>query len=171
MVEIKINRVFQRDENLEAQLNAAFPRCKSKVVILPSKLTYAETQLSLASFAAEEIHEQLKYGMIVGLTMGTTLRAVVDSLIKLPPVKITVLQLCGSTGATDTNIDAMIIDSISPVFKTGVTLNEYLRIPHKDCIATGEHKATILSLAMRHGYINQLFTDRQTALSVLSRVE
>lgn len=46
-------------------------------------------------------------------------------------------------------------------------MEDLLNVPHRIAVAYGRHKVPIISLAVSHGYINELITDTDTALLLL----
>ncbi len=105
VVNITINRFFQRAGRLEDELRSRFGIEEACVLNLPRAMETGERKKALGRFAADIIYGSLRSGCNLGLTFGTTLREAVESLALKLPVPVNCVQLTGSLGAADAAFD------------------------------------------------------------------
>lgn len=105
IVNITINRFFQRSPELEEAICSRFGIGEACVLSLPRSMDISEKKRQLGCFAADIIYGSLRSGENLGLTFGTTLQQAVEALSMKLPVNINCVQLTGSLGAADAAFD------------------------------------------------------------------
>ncbi|BCL73653.1 DNA-binding transcriptional regulator (plasmid) [Vibrio nigripulchritudo] len=105
IVTIHVKPLFDKDLDLEERLSAVHPNTNVYVLNTPVIGSDARAML-LSRYAAYLIYEQLKDDMSVTLTFGTMVDKVVDQLASRAAKKISIVQMCGSTGVGGEDLDA-----------------------------------------------------------------
>jgi DNA-binding transcriptional regulator LsrR (DeoR family) len=104
IVEIKVNHPIPTVPSLEAELVSRFS-LRAARVLERKTLTDEETLRQVGRLGATVLDGQIEDGMVLGLSWGTTVHAVVEALRpkRLPHVKV--VQLIGGVGAPHRSID------------------------------------------------------------------
>lgn len=102
IVEIKINSLCQKFEELEAAVEKKFSLKECRIV--PSYEDNRQTYLELSSSLAGILDRLLKDGDMLGIGWGITLRNVADCIEPLKSIEINVIPLLGGLGKSGVEV-------------------------------------------------------------------
>ena len=104
IVEIRVHRPLLSDRELERGLERRF-NLRQAYVLINSGGDYAQLLQQLGVAGAMVLKEFIKPGIVLGLSWGTAVNAVVDSFEQTRPVSIRIVQLVGALGAQNSVYD------------------------------------------------------------------
>lgn len=105
IVQIEILRRLSENSELANRIVQQFGIDKAHVANV-GKIRNIGTNDQFVRFAADRIATLFAPGVLVGVTLGTTLGFIIHRLAKLQTQQITVVQLCGSIGAGNPLLDS-----------------------------------------------------------------
>jgi DNA-binding transcriptional regulator LsrR (DeoR family) len=95
IVEIRIHRPLGRARMLEDELVDRFELGDARVLATAPRTTAHESLRRVGSLAAAYLNEQLRDGLVVGLSWGTLLEAMVEAVFPPRAYEVEVVQLLG----------------------------------------------------------------------------
>jgi len=104
IVEIRINRPLSNDHFLEESLTSQFNLHRA-YVLTDSSGDYQQLLQRLGSAGAAVLKEMLAPDMVLGLSWGTAVSAVVDAVETDEPIPLRIVQLVGAMGAQNRAYD------------------------------------------------------------------
>ncbi len=104
VVEIRINHPFVRNHEVEEELKEQFG-IRQVVVLVRGAVSYPKMLKRLGGLAARMLEEVTTDDMVLGVSWGTAVHAVASSLRPAYRPDVTVVQLIGSLGTPDPQID------------------------------------------------------------------
>jgi DNA-binding transcriptional regulator LsrR (DeoR family) len=104
IVEIRINRPLSNDHYLEESLTSQF-NLHRVYVLSDSSGDYQQLLQRLGSAGAAVLKEMLAPDMVLGLSWGTAVSAVVDAVETDEPIPLRIVQLVGAMGAQNRAYD------------------------------------------------------------------
>jgi deoxyribonucleoside regulator len=104
IVEIRVHRSVRTEYDLENTLIKLFSVQGAMVISLP-QMSAQQSLEHLGSAGAMALKRHLKPGITLGISWGTSVSAVVDSLQVEGPLPIKIVQLVGALGARNTEYD------------------------------------------------------------------
>lgn len=104
VVEFHIYHPFARCNELEQQMQQQFG-LKDVRVLARGALDYNEMLIKLGKLAARLIEEYVQPQMTVGVSWGTAVAATINALRPKPCTSVSVIQLIGSYGTPDPEVD------------------------------------------------------------------
>jgi DNA-binding transcriptional regulator LsrR (DeoR family) len=104
IVEIRINRPLSNDHFLEESLTSQF-NLHRVYVLTDSSGDYQQLLQRLGSAGAAVLKEMLAPDMVLGLSWGTAVSAVVDAVETDEPIPLRIVQLVGAMGAQNRAYD------------------------------------------------------------------
>ncbi len=104
IVDIRVQRSVRTDYDLENALIKQF-HLQGALVISPPRVSPQQVLEHLGSAGALALKRHLKPGITLGISWGTSVSAVVDSLQVEGPLPIKIVQLVGALGARNTEYD------------------------------------------------------------------
>lgn len=104
LVEVKVHYPLRTDAELEARLCEEFDLRAAHVLAEPPE-DYALTLKRLGELGARCVSQALHPGIVIGLSWGTAVHAVVRAMPTLPLHDATVVQLIGAVGHGDPLVD------------------------------------------------------------------
>jgi DNA-binding transcriptional regulator LsrR (DeoR family) len=104
VVEFHIVHPLARCNALEQKLKHKFS-LKDARVLASAGMDYAQMLAKLGKLAARVVDEQVHSGMTVGVSWGTGVAATFNALKPKPRSQVTVLQIIGSYGTPDPEVD------------------------------------------------------------------
>lgn len=105
IIDIRINHPIPTTNSLEAKLAKNFPNLRSVKVLKRGIATEEESLRMLGRLGANVLENVLEDNMILGISWGTTVHAVVQELFPKPLTNVKVVQLVGGVGAPYRSID------------------------------------------------------------------
>ena len=97
IVNIKVQFPWGRDRSQEAELIERYA-LKAARVLRGDRFPYEETLKGIGSIGAEYLHEQLREGMILAISRGAAMHALVEELKPRRDLSITTVQMQGGLG-------------------------------------------------------------------------
>ena len=97
IVNIKVQFPWGRDRSQEAELIERYS-LKAARVLRGDRFPYEETLKGIGSIGAEYLHEQLREGMILAISRGAAMHALVEELKPRRDLSITTVQMQGGLG-------------------------------------------------------------------------
>jgi DNA-binding transcriptional regulator LsrR (DeoR family) len=104
IVEIRIHRPIAFDRNLQEGLVQHF-NLRKAYVLMNGGGDYSQLLQQLGIAGATVLKEFIKPGIVLGLSWGTAVSAVVDSFEQTRPVSMRIVQLVGALGAQNSVYD------------------------------------------------------------------
>lgn len=104
VVEIRINHPLKRRLDLEIALQTRF-KLQTVRVLAHNTLSYPQMLRRVGALAAQLVQERVQDNMTIGLSWGTALAETVAALRPQPRSGVRVVQVIGSSGAADPEID------------------------------------------------------------------
>jgi deoxyribonucleoside regulator len=104
LVEVRVQRPLQSDRDLETALTERFG-LREAVVVRVASTAKSHLLHYLGSIGAQAIKRHLEQEIVLGLSWGTAVSAVVDALDVDRPLAVKVVQLVGALGARNTEYD------------------------------------------------------------------
>jgi DNA-binding transcriptional regulator LsrR (DeoR family) len=104
IVEIQVHRPLSSNRDLEEGLVQRFNLQKAYVLV-DSRDDYAQLLQQLGAAGAAVLKDFIKPGIVLGLSWGTAVSAVVDSFELPRPVSMRIVQLVGALGAQNSVYD------------------------------------------------------------------
>ena len=104
VVEVRINHPLKRRLDLEAALQSQF-KLKHARVLAHNTLNHPQMLRRLGALAASLVQDLANDNAIIGLSWGTALAEMVAALKPQPRTGMRVVQIIGSSGAADPDID------------------------------------------------------------------
>ncbi len=104
LVEVKVHYPLRTDPELEGQLCEEFGLREAHVLAEPPE-EYAVLLKRLGELGARAVSQALHPGIIIGLSWGTAVHAVVRAMPTVPLTDATVVQLIGAVGHGDPLVD------------------------------------------------------------------
>jgi DNA-binding transcriptional regulator LsrR (DeoR family) len=104
IIEIRINRPLSNDRFLEKRLTSQFNLHRA-YVLTDSSGDYQQLLQRLGSAGAAVLKEMLAPDMVLGLSWGTAVSAVVDAVETDEPIPLRIVQLVGAMGAQNRAYD------------------------------------------------------------------
>ncbi len=104
LVEVRVRYPLRTDEELERQLCREFDLAEAHVLAKPPE-SYPFLLRRLGELGARCLQSSLHPGIIIGLSWGTAVHAVVSAMPAVPAPNSTVVQLIGAVGYGDPMVD------------------------------------------------------------------
>lgn len=104
IVEIRVRHPLERNTLLERHLKETF-ELKDARVLVRNALTYGQMLGRVGALAARLLEEAVQNGYVVGVSWGTAVYEVANALRPTHRPDVQVLQMIGSLGTTDPQID------------------------------------------------------------------
>lgn len=104
VVEIKVHYPWKTDRRLQDELAAHFNLCEAQVLI-GGERAYNDILRGMGVLAARYLEGIVDEGAILGISWGTAVRSTVQALEPKREFPVTVVQMIGATGASDSRTD------------------------------------------------------------------
>lgn len=108
IVEVRVNRKLRLDHVLEAAFIEAFGLKAARIVAM-HKTSSRQVLNNLGNAGAVLLAEYLSPGMVLGLSWGTSVSAVVNLVEVAEPLDVKVVQLVGAMGARNNDYDGNVL--------------------------------------------------------------
>lgn len=155
IVEIRIRRPLSTNRELEEQLQRRF-NLRQVYVLMNRGSDYSQLLQQLGVAGAMVLKEYIKPGIVLGLSWGTGVSAVVDAFRPTRPVSIRIVQLVGALGAHNSAYDGHgLVQRLAQIIGSeGYFLNAPFLVEDAEiaqALLSNQNVAEAVSLAQKSG--------------------